>query len=126
MFWQAKKTCKRCCDCQTPCVDPSIIGHANPVTQVAASRLESQNLVADSMQGLEADGNSTLLETMNYDAAFDSDIAADSRGISPTEDTLPMKLPTISDGELDFEPIESSERFEPLWITPTPEIGSSE
>ena len=22
MFWQATKTCKRCCDCQSPCVDP--------------------------------------------------------------------------------------------------------
>ena len=28
--------------------------------------------------------------------------------------------PTVSDGELDFGPIESVERFEPLWITPTP------
>ena len=59
-----------------------------------------------------------MLETMNCDADINSDLAADSR---PAEKTLPTPLPTISDGELDFEPIESAERFEPLWITPTSE-----
>ncbi len=70
---------------------------------------------------------SIVVEATNLDADINSGPTADSRQFSPIETPLsPARLPTGQDGELDFEPIESAERFEPLWITPTSDAAPSE
>lgn len=135
MFWNAAKSCARCSNCQSPCVDPSIIGPMNPVNLVTASQFPSKNPVAPLNQGgsdreLPFTAHSTInpeqssyaasivVEAKNLEVDINSGPTADLKRVSPTGSTLPARLPSARDGELDFGPIESAERFEPLWITP--------
>ncbi len=116
MFWQATKTCSRCCDCQAPCADPDMVGYNNPVTHLPGDRLFS-SAVAGAVGGTPVEIDLDI-PIGDLDPAVR---AADPFRAEATEPASPTRLPSAADGELEFAPIESTQRFEPLWITPTPE-----
>jgi protein involved in polysaccharide export with SLBB domain len=133
MFWTATKSCARCTRCQTHCVDASIIGQTNPVTLVTAGQLPSTSQVSELNSRSQinpaqtpTNPESSMLGATNFNSDINSGPIADLERLSPIETKLPARLPTARDGELDFGSIESAERFEPLWITATPDVETSE
>jgi protein involved in polysaccharide export with SLBB domain len=116
-FWEATKQCSRCCDCQSACQDPAIVPYANPVSQVSAGQLQEATFDSRRLdREVFSDPNATVHSASEYR--------------TDSGETLPARLPRPIDGELDFGPTASSERFEPLWITPSGvgagELGSRE
>ena len=110
MFWQANQTCPRCSDCQSACVDPAIARVENSMVHVAADRDE----------GSRSDASIEVIV----------DQAMPSESKSTDNQALPSRLPSAVDGELEFgptafSPTVAAERFEPLWIKPAAEIGST-
>lgn len=107
MFWHATKACPRCCDCQTACLDPTIVPYPNPINPADHAQAE----VADASEPFNFDRFLTEVDPIVREAPlYDTD---------PTELPSPTRLPEPVDGELDFGSAEPSDRFEPLWLTPS-------
>ncbi len=122
MFWKATKSCDRCCDCQSACVDPAILGYSNPVTEVspgpatASDRLDMMPIEIGVENGGIANSAAVERETMMY--------PADPSELEPA--SPPTRLPAAIDGELEFGPGPPDQRFEPMWIKPAPDSSSLE
>ncbi|TWU48528.1 SLBB domain protein [Rubripirellula tenax] len=104
MFWQADKTCERCCKCQKACLDPNMIARENPMGCVAVTPV-SASIVTE---------NAAVVRTEVVD------VGTTSRPVAPSRlpDTNSNRS-TLVDGELDFGDVDPMDRFEPLWITPS-------
>jgi polysaccharide export outer membrane protein len=105
-FWHATKSCPRCCDCQTACLDPTIVPYPNPVTQTSD----------DSPRRAETDSSPFDFDEFLTDV--DPIVREAPRYATDVVSSVPARLPPPVDGELDFESTEPSDRFEPLWLTP--------
>lgn len=116
-FWEVTKPCPHCCDCQTACLDPTIVPYPNPVSHDSSGqqRLTKETPAADpnpfqaepfDVEGFLNNSDPVVREAPEYET--EADLPA------------PARLPTAVDGELDFGSSESTERFEPLWLTPAP------
>lgn len=123
MFWKATKGCPRCNNCQTPCVDPSIIGHRNPISLASANQVLPVNPVADAAlnespsQGRWKGLPTVDAESIVVDASKLGDDSDSSGGDSRQRSIGSKTLPAGRDGELELPLDESADRFEPLRIT---------
>lgn len=139
-FWEVTKTCARCRGCQAACVDPSIVGYRNPVTQVAAGQstvVAGQSTVALTTEpwGASTLDNQThagpvMVDSTPFEVGLSKSPDERSRTVVtalPTQ--LPAEgagLPSDQDGELEFDASDSRQRFEPLWITSPDEAPTAE
>ncbi len=138
MFWQATKTCERCCKCQTACLDPNAVPTFNPMSRVVPTVYRSRP--NDSNKDSEEVG------TQSVDPSFgeliegtDASVPLSPSGSVPSTGTLRLPNPQSTgakpivapstpgrageiesgDGELDFNNSKPIQRFEPMWIKPS-------
>ncbi len=121
MFWQATKTCDRCCRCQTACVDPNMIAPVNPMARVARSIMPVTSSPTNSSSTVETTLRSTTTSPVVSAETSPSDLppfTSKSGQAERPKRIAPERMPTPLDGELDFDN-EPLNRFEPMWITPS-------
>lgn len=130
-FWEANKTCERCCGCQSACPDPQFASPGNLVAPppapgtVGVVPTTPKTVHAPETQ---APGNSD--RTILQHPATDGGGNVDDHSPAVAEPVLPPSLSTPErtegpgegdanqvDGELDFGVSVPQNRFEPLWIT---------
>lgn len=127
-FWDATKTCDRCCKCQTACPDPSFGISTNPMQRVVngpvASGAHAQAFLGNDPVRASR-GNDQVIQRVPVPASIEAHSVIDA-GVNPAsgQSSGTQTAAGMIDGELDLETsigslIESSsERFEPLWINP--------
>jgi len=137
-FWEATKTCERCCGCQSACPDPQFVFPGNPVasptTQVVEIPMGTPIDAAPSpvrveeLPGQHSTPNSSSdVPTQSPGATVLRQAAGDANAASAvskpvTPSAIPAAggapaLPPNADGELEFGVSVPADRFEPLWIT---------
>ncbi|MGI9473292.1 MAG: polysaccharide biosynthesis/export family protein [Rubripirellula sp.] len=146
-FWDATKTCPRCCGCQSACPDPQFALQGTPVSPVSGHTIippvagfepASEEVHVEDLPGRRLNPQASP-QSLNLDPRKTRGPQTDDQGAtilepatqSPTlpavsEPIAPPAIPeakgaepspTKADGELDFGVSVPSNRFEPLWIT---------
>ncbi|MFK8112229.1 MAG: polysaccharide biosynthesis/export family protein [Rubripirellula sp.] len=134
-FWEATKTCTRCCGRQTACPDPAIAERGNPIRRVSggaigtAQLLESPPLQSDA-RPIEAATQAINVEDSPNAFDFPTDrstpaasVVQEASSYQPEGGNNPIespdRMPITADGELEFGDRPLDDRFEPLWIKPS-------
>lgn len=127
MFWQATRTCGRCCKCQTACLNPNLERPINPMARVAARDVSRNELPfrPRPARGINGPGAGATSEAVPLSPSIHKTGQGQLEWAEETSrdqpDSAPQRLPQPVDGELDFGPrtkSKSLERFEPLWLSP--------
>ena len=90
------ETCERCCKCQTPCGDPSLVHHGNPYPRIAAERSTTRRKdpVAINENATQTDVGARLENPLS-----DSPVS-ERNGTDADAPALPMRrLPTVQESE---------------------------
>ena len=120
-FWQATKTCPRCCGKQTACADPAIVSQINPMGRLGTTSapIDTAAESTASLDGITIETNDPLMD-FELDTASSNGLIQEASPIETktgeraTETSVPDRLPSTADGELDFSAPPTPQRFEPF------------